>query len=168
MGEGGKERDAEAACVAEMEARVCGRLVWYFGIMPLFEKEEGLRGEERKEGGEEHGGVVRGIYIDDIEEGALLCEEGEGAVGVVRDKVGLRFDMEGGDVLFDAGDSAAVLFDESDVGGSATQRFEAHSAAAGKEVEEAGVGDFALADVEDGLAQHPLGGASGGAFGGFQ
>lgn len=139
-----------------------------FWVVPFFEEEESLRGEKGDEGIERQRCVVWGIYIDDVEEGSLFCEERKRAAGVKRNEAGLGFDVEKGDVLLDAGDGVAVLFDERGVGGSATEGFESHGAAASEKVEKARVGNFILADIEDGLSEHPLGWAGRGAFGGFE
>ncbi len=123
-----------------------------------------MGGEERDEGLEGDGAVVGRIHVEDVEEGPLLGEEGEGAVGIEGDERGLALEMERGDVLLDAGDGVPVLFDERGVGSSSAKSLEPHGATAGVEVEKAGVTDIVLANVKDRFPKHPLRGACGGPF----
>lgn len=147
---------------------MCEGYVRFFGVVAFFEEEDGLGSEERNERFERKGRVVRRIEVDDVEEGGLFGEEREGAGGGDGKEGGLGGEIESGDVFFDAGEGGAVLLDEGGVRGAATEGFEGHGAAAGKEIEKAGSCDFVLADVEDGFAEHALSGTSGGAFGGFE
>ena len=80
----------------------------------------------------------------------------------------MALDFEEAGVLFDAGKGMAVGFDESGVGSAAAQGLEAHGARACVEVQEFGIVDVGLEDIEDGLAHDGERGAGLLPFGGFE
>jgi hypothetical protein len=135
--------------------------------MPLFDEEEGAWSEDGDEGFEGDRLVIRGIYIDDVKDGGLFGKERKGAGGIKGDE-GSSGDVEGGDVLFDAGDGVAVLLHKGGLGGATADGFKRHGTAAGIEIEKAGVGNVILANVEDSFAEHPLRRTGGGAFRSFK
>jgi hypothetical protein len=61
-----------------------------------------------------------------------------------------------------------VVFDEDYFCRAATDRFDAYSAGAGKDVEEAGAADVGTEDVEERFAEAIAGGAEGVALQGFE
>ena len=116
-------------------------------------------------------GVGR-VYESEIEWGVgrfvLVGDFLEGAEGVEGEDLRAAGDCEGCEVATNQDSGGGVVFDEDDFEGPAAEGFNADSAGAGEDIEEAGAGDVGAKDVKEGFAKTVAGGAEGVAFEGFE